>query len=286
MAYLHINNLYKDKKILEFKHCYATEKVHGTSAHIKYKEGNISYFSGGVDKLEFIKLFDKEFIKSKFIEVGRADITIYGEAYGGKCQGMSHTYGKNLKFIVFEVKIAHKWLAVPQAEQIAKTFGLDFVPYKYIETSVDAINQEMEADSIVAINNGVGEGKKREGVVLRPPFEVTLNNGERVIAKHKREDFQETKTPRTLDEDRLRLLTEANEIAEEWVTEMRLTHVMDKLPKPYSPNVIPDLIKAMLEDIEREGMGEYKNSKAARREIGKRTVTLFKDRLKTQLEGE
>lgn len=33
-------------------------------------------------------------------------------------------------------------------------------------------------------------------------------------------------------------------------------------------------------------MGEYKDNKAARKEIGKRTVALFKDRLKTQLGDE
>jgi hypothetical protein len=34
MGYAHINNLYKDQEILIFKHVWALEKIHGTSAHI------------------------------------------------------------------------------------------------------------------------------------------------------------------------------------------------------------------------------------------------------------
>lgn len=34
MGYMHIDNLYKDARVLSFKHVYALEKIHGTSAHI------------------------------------------------------------------------------------------------------------------------------------------------------------------------------------------------------------------------------------------------------------
>ena len=34
MAYLHIDNLYKNQEILMFKECYALEKIHGTSGTI------------------------------------------------------------------------------------------------------------------------------------------------------------------------------------------------------------------------------------------------------------
>ena len=30
MGYMHIDNLYKDQRILQFKECYALEKIHGT----------------------------------------------------------------------------------------------------------------------------------------------------------------------------------------------------------------------------------------------------------------
>ncbi len=35
MGYLHIDNLYKNQTIRLFRECYALEKVHGTSAHVR-----------------------------------------------------------------------------------------------------------------------------------------------------------------------------------------------------------------------------------------------------------
>src|SRR3990167_1592959 len=104
MGYMHIENLYKNQEILMFKQCYAMEKIHGTSAHIAYKDGNVTYFSGGEKHSNFITLFDNNFLLEKFKESGVGDKVIYGEAYGGKCQGMSATYDKELRFVAFDVK--------------------------------------------------------------------------------------------------------------------------------------------------------------------------------------
>src|SRR4051812_23692424 len=112
MGYLHINNLYKDQKILNFKRCYALEKVHGTSAHVKFSvdehpDGidiyNLTFYGGGEKHERFEALFDKAALLQRFEELGHREVTVYGEAYGGKQQGMSHTYGPDLKFIVFDV---------------------------------------------------------------------------------------------------------------------------------------------------------------------------------------
>lgn len=45
MAYLHIKDFYKAKNILFFKECFALEKIHGTSAHMAYKNNNLTFFS-------------------------------------------------------------------------------------------------------------------------------------------------------------------------------------------------------------------------------------------------
>lgn len=68
------------------------------------------------------------------------DIIIYGEAYGGKLQGMSHIYGKELRFIVFDVKIGYNWLSVPDAEAIASNLGLEFVFYEEVSATVELLN--------------------------------------------------------------------------------------------------------------------------------------------------
>ena len=131
MGYLHIENLYKPsaQKILMFKECYAMEKIHGTSAHVSWDGEFIRFFSGGESNEKFKTLFDQNFLMNKLTELGYAirKVTIYGEAYGGKCQGMSHTYGPNLKFIAFDVCVdENNWLNVPEAE-VCRELGIQIV---------------------------------------------------------------------------------------------------------------------------------------------------------------
>ena len=110
-------------------------------------------------------------MESKFRELGFTELIVYGEAYGGKMQGMSHTYGKELKFIAFEVKTPTSWFDVPQAEHFANLLGLEFVPYTKIPCTLEAIDAERDRDSEIAVRNGMGPGHIREGIVLRPLFE-------------------------------------------------------------------------------------------------------------------
>lgn len=286
MSYLHIENLYKARDILLFKECYAMEKIHGTSAHIGWN-GKLYFFSGGESYDMFVDLFDKECLAQRFSELRHDKCVIYGEAYGGKCQGMRATYGDELRFIAFEVMIGDRWLCVPAAEGLVTSFGLDFVPYVKIETSIDELNFWRDAPSQQSVKNGIIEERKREGIVVRPLEEFTRNNGGRTIAKHKNEDFAETKSPRSLADsvDKLAILSKAQEIAAEWVTEMRLTHVLDEFPNA-GPEQIPNILKAMNEDIVREAGDEIVFSREARKEISKQTATMFKFRLQESLMRE
>ena len=289
-----MDNLYKNRDIMLFRECYAMEKIHGTSAHIiwkspiveGWKEGKVSLFPGSSDYPSFSALFNLEDLKAKFTErfLDR-DVIIYGEAYGGRMMGMSDTYGPKLKFIVFEVKVGeHSFLNVPAAEKVALEFGLEFVPYEKIPTDIDSLNAERDKPSVQAVRNGMGEGHKREGIVLRPLIEVRKNNGQRVISKHKAEDFKETKTPRKLDEEKLAILSKAEDIAEEWATAMRLEHVLDSFPEEERTiENLGKIIVAMIKDIEKEAGGEVENFKEARKAIGKKTAEIFKERMKRGL---
>lgn len=280
MGYLHIDNLYKNTEILLFKECYALEKIHGSSAHLQWKDDKIIFFSGGEKHETFKKIFDEEFLTNKFKELFEGiNITIFGEVYGGKCQGMSETYGKEMKFVVFDVKVGGNWLDVPNAENVAKKLNLEFVDYVKVATDLELLNAERDKDSTQAIRNGCGEGKLREGVVLRPLIEVTKNNGDRIIVKHKRDEFLETKTKREVNPEQLKILEDAKAIAEEWVTPMRLNHVLDKLGNPTEIEKTGIVIKAMIEDVTREAKGEIKESKQAMQFIGKKTAELYKRRV-------
>jgi len=284
MGYLHIANLYNDTRILEFKEVYALEKIHGSSSHIRWdpsqqKETNLSFFSGGEKHANFVNLFDEEHLQNGFSRsIGYDKVVVYGEVYGGKQQGMKNTYGEVLRFVAFDVKVDRVWLSVLEADQFVSSLGLEFVSYERISTDLDCINAERDKDSVQAIRNGIGPGKKREGVVLRPLFEASFSDGSRIIAKHKRDDFRETKSIRKVGEDQP-TIEEANKVAEEFVTVMRLEHILQKLPEATGMQDSGLVIKAMVEDVLREGKGEFENTKIVRKAISSATAHLWKKRL-------
>lgn len=283
MGYLHIDNLYKNQDILLFKECYALEKIHGTSAHVSWRNGQVHFHSGGESYENFRKLFDLDKLKEGFESVGHPEVTIYGEAYGGKQQRQSWRYGKDLKFIAFDVKIGEYWLDVPNANRVANKLGLEFVHWKRVSTDLAALDAERDAPSEQARRNGVEGDQPREGVVLRPIREFTDNGGHRIISKHKRAEERETRTVREVDDPaKLRVLEEAEAIAAEWVTPTRLEHVLDKLGDVGIQDT-PKVIAAMIEDVVREAKGEIVDSKEARRAIGTHAAKLFKKRCQDTL---
>jgi len=282
MAYLSIENLYRSKaqEILLFKELYALEKVHGTSANISWKEGKVSYFPGGESLSKFKSLFNEERLVKHFTELGHEEVVVYGEAYGGSCQKMSYMYGPELRFIVFDVFINNIWLDVPNMDEVATRLEQEVVPWRKIVCDLAAIDNERDRPSEVAVRRGFTEEHIREGVVLRPLAEMFNRYGERMIVKHKHEKFGERKTPQKVeDPSKLKVLSEATAIAEEWVTEMRLEHVLQKLPQGIGLESMQRVLQAMVEDVLKESTGEIVDSKEARNAINKKTVELFKKKV-------
>lgn len=285
MGYLHIDNLYKNQRILSLRECYALEKIHGTSAHVRWAGGELHFFGGGEKHERFASLFNADTLAASFRGIGHDPMVVYGEAYGGKQQGMAHRYGPDLRFVAFDVQIGESWLDVPQAADVVANLGLEFVHWVKVPTELDALNTERDAPSEQAKRNGITEPQNREGIVLRPLFEMKFNNGARLIAKHKRDDERETKSPRpVIDPAKLQVFQQAQQIADEWVTPTRLEHVIDKLPGVQIEQM-REVIAAMTEDVLREGAGEIVDSREARAAIGKKTAELFKARLRAQLEA-
>lgn len=291
MGYLHIDNLYKSQQILAFRTCYALEKIHGTSAHVSWREADLHFHSGGESYGRFVDVFDAASLRARLQERFTTDdkVFVYGEAYGGKQQGMSKTYGSSLKFVAFDVKVNEAWLAVPQAAELVSHLGLEFVDYSEVSTDVTVLDAERDKPSTQAVRNGISEPQIREGVVLRPPFEVILNNGQRVMAKHKRAEFAERGRPNVdLDPTKREMAEGADAIALEWVTPMRLGHVIDAMlsaraSKDVDMKDIPLVISGMIEDVTREAAGEINDNQAARKAIGRRAAVLFKQRIQSTL---
>lgn len=275
---MHIDNLYKDQTVLIFRRCYALEKIHGTSAHVAYRDGRVTFSPGGETHARFSALFDEAALLEAFRAMGHERVTVYGEAYGGSQQKQAWRYGPKLRFVAFDVMVGDVWLAVPAAHKlVTEALRLEFVHFVEVSTDLAALDAERDAPSEQARRNGVEGDQPREGVVLRPPVEVRLNNGERVIAKHKRQEERETATPRqVVDPAKQKVLEDAQQIADEWVTPTRLQHVLDKIPAPHDMAKTRDVIAAMTEDVLREGRGEVVDSLEARKAIGARAAKLYK----------
>lgn len=286
VGYLHIDNLYKNQTILLFRECYALEKIHGTSAHIRWSDGRVTLSSGGESHARFAALFDAEALSDAFRAIGHPSVTVYGEAYGGRQQKQAWRYGAELRFVAFDVQVGECWLAVPQAQDVVNKLGLQFVDVNQTPTELAALDAQRDASSTQAMRNGVDGIRPREGVVLRPLIELTRNDGQRIIAKHKRDDERETKTPRAVvDPAKFASLTDAAAIADEWVTPARLAHVIDKLPRGIGMEATADVIRAMIGDVLREAAGEIVDSREARAAIGKRAAQLFKSSIVAALRG-
>ena len=285
MGYMHISNLYRAEAqdILLADELYALEKIHGTSAHIKWDGNAIHLFSGGVKHEQFALLLggslpSLEELSAAFI-VAFPDITVtvYGEAYGGACKRMKDTYGDELRFVAFDVRIGNDvtnngslagFQDVFSAADTCAYLRIPFVFWSRIKAEMSEIDAERDRPSTQAIRNGLAGPRISEGIVLRPIRETYDHRGNRISAKHKRAEFSETKTPREVDPAKREILVASEAIAEEWVTDMRLTHVLDALGNPSDIKDTGSVIKAMVEDVCREASGEISDSKDARKAIG------------------
>ena len=185
--------------------------------------------------------------------------------------------------MAFEVKIGDTWLNVPNAEDFCNKLGIEFVHYRRIPTTMEAIDAERDAPSEQAIRNGMGS-HMREGIVLRPIEEITLNSGERVVAKHKRDEFRETNTPRkVISPEKIKMIEDAKAIANEWVTHERLMHILGRGELEAKIENTGKVIGLMIEDVMREAKGEIKESPDANKQIGRLTALMFKEHLKENL---
>lgn len=300
MGYRKIPNLYKDQSILMFKECYALCKLHGTSTNIRWVKNEHGIwdqylFAGGIQPAKkFENMMNERFnLRERyevFLEYIRdwpevSKVTLYGEGYGGNCQAMSHIYGP-LNFAVFEVNVDGFCLDTPRAEKVATTLGFPFVPYERGPATVEWLNEQRNKYCVQAQRNGMGE-HHHEGIVVRPIIEVTTNDGKPIIAKHKRDEYAEHARPRKPIAGQHERQTKAQEIAEDWVTQMRLEHVIDaqraKKQRTLSIEDTGDIIRAMIEDVKVEGEGEIEWTPEASKQIGKRCAMLWKAMLKDRI---
>lgn len=282
MGYMHIDNLYKNPATIfapGVTEVYALEKLHGTSAHVAWRHGpkQLHLFHGGGSAAVFAALFDVDALRSFFTTNWPSeDVTVFGEFYGGSILKQSHVYGAAGKFAAFDVKVGERWLSVPEMASCCAVGGFEVVEWKCVPATLEVLDAERDADSTQAIRNGMGPGKRREGIVVRPIVEGVDRFGNRIIAKHKGAEFSERASVPQVSMEKVQAMSDAAAIAEEWVVPHRLEHVLQRFPgETLTDRDTRRVIDAMIEDVRREGAGEIEWSSAVGAAIAKRTAGLF-----------
>ena len=300
MGYRKIPNLYRPEiaDILEEPKLYAMEKIHGTSAHIKYNvDGSLHFSAGGANQQQFVDLFDQNKLREAFLEIAEAgqmvrppvpvkSWTVFGEAYGSRINAQAWRYGKQLRFVAFDVLIigadnSEYWFTVPEAHDfVTELLGLEFVHYEVVNSDLSTLDAARDKPSTQAKRNGIEGDQPTEGVVLRPLTEKPARDFDRMMAKHKRKEERETKTD-FQPGDKVAVYEAAQAIAQEWVTEERLNHVIQKVCLADAPSVrdFAKIVTGMVDDVITEGGEMLVDTPEARKAIGAKASKLFKKRL-------
>ena len=177
-------------------------------------------------------------------------------------------------------------MGVPEAAAlVVQQLELEFVWWERLPTDLNSLDAARDRHSEQAKRNGIEEPQFMEGVVLRPLTETYKDNGDRLIVKHKRAEERETATPREVDQAQHKVITDARAAALEWVTERRLEHVLDKLPEAKDMEHTGMVIKAMLEDVFREGAGELVDDHETRKAVSGRAALLWKAKVREIVNG-
>lgn len=298
MGYMKIPNLYKvELEMLEHDSLYILEKIHGTSAHVTIDvSGAVHYHSGGCKHDRFVEVAKCEGLESMYIPSGYRKMTLFGEAYGGNIQRMRHVYGNDIRFIVFDclwhnASVSatdltrpgdYQWARVPDAHFVANLAGYEFVPYCSVNMEgldyaekLAILDKLRDSYSDLGVRRGF-PNQWGEGIIIKPSMPSTVfENGARAIAKHKNAEFLERERQPARQAD-TRIEHDAKRVADDWVTPMRLAHVLDKFPMPFSVESTPQVCSAMLDDVKLESAGEIVWSQKVERAIKVRAAELYR----------
>lgn len=178
-----------------------TEKIDGTNTRVilhlvpgehssvalSYhgKTDDAQFFPGMREKLEVLFPLSKmtEYFKVKEGEE-ELIVTLYGETYGpGINKGGN--YGKEVEFILFDVKIGTWWLRRDAVEQVAADLNIKVVPVVFRGTLMEAVEIIKKGYNSTITDKAF----KAEGMVLFPATQLFNRKGERIITKLKQKDF-------------------------------------------------------------------------------------------------
>lgn len=185
-------------KLLKDIEWICTEKIDGTNIRIIW-DGFSVEFKGRTDRADIPKHllnYLKETFTDELLEeifgsgINRDEFTpicIYGEGFGYKIQNGGNYLGKDVSFILFDIKVGNWWLKREDIEGIANKLNIEIVPIIGYMTLPEAIEYVRKGfKSTIAQNKDYDA----EGLICKPAQELFSRNGERIITKIKTVDFK------------------------------------------------------------------------------------------------
>lgn len=169
-----------------------TEKVDGTNIRIHW-DGSARTFGGRTDNAqipaplyaELERLFRTEILAEAF---GGAEITLFGEGYGGNIQKVGRLYSETPKFILFDAYCGGLWLKRDATIDIAAKLAIDHVHVftHWPSSTLRAAIGEATNGFVSRINLAA----TAEGVVGRPLHMLRDRRGDLITVKLKTKDFR------------------------------------------------------------------------------------------------
>jgi hypothetical protein len=290
--YPHLESLYKHAEILDEEEVIVTEKLHGTNGRIGYVEGKVVVgsrnrnLSAGDDNAGFYDWVQKMCIPQKMEEKLSQEqkdqgIIFCGEFFGGNIQ-KEIKYHDEKDFRVFAIRV-----------------GEDFIPWDAIYTTCAGLAMGVvpviytgkpDRAKLVDLRQGpsmINPKEPREGIVVVPTVPKRDRKGEWMIYKLKSPEFEEraslSHSKPNLDNG---AYLSARAFANEFVTEQRLSHVIDHLKEQGTEastiKEIRFVLEEMSRDIKREGEKQIpENVKwdIIAREITRLTSAMYRTRI-------
>ena len=174
---------------------YFTEKVDGTNIGI-YWDGHKINYQGRTERAQIpanlmnklIETFGSNETEELFEQMfGEKEAVLFGEGYGAKIQkGGGNYISDGCDFILFDVYIpmSDTWLTRDGIINVAKAFGIKYVPIICIGTIQEAVDYiKTKPASLINPNH------EMEGVVGKPLVDMYDRNYKRIIVKIKSNDF-------------------------------------------------------------------------------------------------
>ena len=158
-----------------------TEKIDGMNIRVEWDPETGVVFGGRTERSQIPvtiiahlqETFSEDKMRSRYPDTA---MCLYGEGYGMGIQARGKDYiPDGVSFVMFDIRCGGLWLYRNSMEEIAGNLGVEVVPIVAAGSLFEAI-----ATVKSGINSEFGTAQA-EGLVMRPPIELTNRRGQRVI---------------------------------------------------------------------------------------------------------